>query len=163
MLLLFANQKLAMEQANLNLPEFEYKLKMVENREHIFDPVRGKYVALTPEEWVRQHVIHYLLGYKEVPRGLMAVEKQFKYNEMSQRADVVVFDTKGKPKLIVECKAPSVKISQETFEQIARYNVAMRVDYLMVTNGIDHYFCKMDYQRWTYGFMKDLPAYTEWK
>lgn len=163
MLLLFANQKLAMEQTRLNLPGFECKTKIVEGREYIFEPVREKYLALTPEEWVRQHVIHYLLGFKEVPRGLMAVEKQFKYNEMTQRADVVVFDKKGKPNLIVECKAPSVKISQETFEQIARYNVAMRVDFLMVTNGIDHYYCKMDYKRWTYGFLKELPSYPDWK
>ncbi|MGM0611920.1 MAG: type I restriction enzyme HsdR N-terminal domain-containing protein [Bacteroidota bacterium] len=151
------------EKRTLNFPEFDHKIKQVDNEEYIFDPVRKKYVKLTPEEWVRQHAIHYLVGYKKVPLSLVSVEKQFKYNKMQQRADLVVFKSTGKPMLIVECKAPSVKITQETFEQIARYNVAIRVDYLMVTNGIDHFYCKMDYKKWSYAFLKELPDYDQWQ
>ena len=147
----------------LNFPQFDYKLKQIDQQEHVFDPVRKKYVKLTPEEWVRQHTIHYLIGYKNVPLSLIAVEKQFKYNKIQQRADLVVFKSSGKPMLIVECKSPSVKITQETFEQIARYNVAIRVDYLMVTNGINHYYCKMDYENWSYAFLKELPGYEYWQ
>lgn len=147
---------------DLNLPVFDYKIKQGTNEESIFDPVRNKYVKLTPEEWVRQHIIHYLLGHKAVPIGLTAVEKQFTYNKIRQRADIVVFNKLAKPSLIVECKAPSVQITQETFEQIARYNIPLRVDYLMVSNGIDHFYCKMDYENWSYQFLHDLPDYENW-
>lgn len=151
-----------MYRTSLNFPAFNFKVNRHDYQEQIFDQVRKKYVTLTPEEWVRQHVIRYLIETKNVPAGLMAVEKQFKYNQIGQRADVVVFDKKAKPFLIVECKAPTVKIKQETFEQIARYNIPLRVDYLMVTNGIDHYFCRMDYEKWSYEFIKDLPEYKFW-
>lgn len=146
----------------LNLPGFDYKIKQIDGEKSIFDSVRGKYVKLTPEEWVRQHVIHYLLGHKGIPLGLTAVEKQVTYNQLKQRADIVVFDKTAKPSLIVECKAPSVQITQETFEQIARYNVPLRVDYFMVSNGIDHFYCKMDYENWSYQFLPDLPEYEQW-
>ncbi len=148
-----------MEQYNLGFPEYEFKIQP-DNR--IFDTVRRKYVALTPEEWVRQHVIRFLLLEKNVPESLMSVEKQFVYNKMKRRADVVIFDNKARPRLIVECKAPAVKITQETFEQIARYNVAIRVDYLMVTNGLQHYYCKMDYENWSYEFIQELPEFSLW-
>lgn len=152
-----------MKLEKLYLPAFDYKIRQHEHGEKIWDAVRKKYVALTPEEWVRQHIIHYLLGYKKIPVGLTAIEKQFSYNNMTRRADVVIFDSTARPRLIVECKAPSVNLTQQTFEQIARYNVAMRVDYLMVSNGLSHYYCKMDYQRWTYEFLTDLPDYDLWK
>lgn len=152
-----------MSRPSLNFPAFEFKISKFEYQEKIFDPIRKKHVTLTPEEWVRQHVIKYLADWKNVPEGLIAVEKRFSYNQIAQRADVVVFDKKAKPSLIVECKAPSVTISQETFEQIARYNIPLRVDYLMVTNGLNHYFCKMDYDNWTYEFIKYLPEYKLWE
>jgi hypothetical protein len=151
-----------MQRRSLNFPAYDFKLHRHEFQEQILDPIRKKYVTLTPEEWVRQHVIRYLIENKKVPAGLIAVEKQFKYNQIAQRADVVVFDKQAKPALIVECKAPTVNINQETFEQIARYNIPLRVDYLMVTNGINHYFCRMDYEKWTYEFFKDLPLYDSW-
>ncbi|MFW6227284.1 MAG: type I restriction enzyme HsdR N-terminal domain-containing protein [Bacteroidota bacterium] len=148
-----------MEHYNLNFPQYDFR---IQTGNRIFDTVRKKYVALTPEEWVRQHVTRFLLLEKNVPESWMGVEKQFIYNKMKRRADVVVFDHKARPRLIVECKAPSVKITQETFEQIARYNVAIRVDYLMVTNGLQHYYCKMDYENWSYEFLHDLPEYSLW-
>ncbi|MFO8086753.1 MAG: type I restriction enzyme HsdR N-terminal domain-containing protein [Bacteroidales bacterium] len=151
-----------MMREKLSLPAFDYKIRQHDDGEKIWDPVRKKYVALTPEEWVRQHIVHFLLGHKNIPIGLTAIEKQFRYNNMTQRADVVVFDSTARPRLIVECKAPSVNVTQQTFEQIARYNVPMRVDYLMVSNGISHYYCKMDYVHWSYKFLNDLPEYESW-
>ncbi|MFO8055028.1 MAG: type I restriction enzyme HsdR N-terminal domain-containing protein [Bacteroidales bacterium] len=151
-----------MKHTLLNFPSYEFTIKGSGDQEKIFDHIRKKYVVLTPEEWVRQHVIAFLLSEKNIPAGLTAVEKQIKYNKMSRRADIVVFNSEARPLLIVECKAPTVEITQEAFAQIARYNVAMRVDYLMVTNGINHYYCKMDYVNWTYDFLKTLPEYKNW-
>ncbi|RPD93012.1 type I restriction enzyme HsdR N-terminal domain-containing protein [Aureibaculum marinum] len=143
----------------LNLPKTQLNVKSKENKQLIFDIIRKKYVVLTPEEWVRQHIIHYLISYKNYPKSIIAVEKQLTINSLKKRFDVLVFNTKGLPELIVECKAPKVKITQDTFDQIARYNLKLNAQYLMVTNGLNHYFCKMDTENEKYIFLEDLPNY----
>ncbi len=130
----------------LNLPIVALKTKLVEGTTQVFDQVRKKYLVLTPEEWVRQHFIHYLNQEKNYPLGLMGVEKMVKYNGMQTRADIVLYTTEGKPNMIVECKAPNVKITQDAFNQIAKYNFKLQVSLLVVTNGIQHFCCQMDYE-----------------
>lgn len=115
---------------------------------------------LQPEEWVRQNVVQYLHVEKKYPISLINVEKQFAVNQLKKRMDVVVFDTKGKVKLLVECKAPNIAINQESFDQIARYNLAFEANYLMVTNGLQHYYCQMDRANEKYIFMRDIPEFT---
>jgi len=143
----------------LNLPSYPFRIKSSENKRHIFDIVRKKYVVLTPEEWVRQHVLHYLVEEKNYPLSLIAVEKQLKINSLVKRTDIVVFNRDGKPEIIVECKAPSIPIAQETFDQIARYNYTLDANYLMVTNGLAHYYCQVDFKNETYLFLQELPNY----
>jgi len=141
----------------LNFPHYSFRLKASENKTLIFDIVRKKYMVLTPEEWVRQHVIHFLHFEKNYPLSLMAVEKQVKINSLTRRTDIVIYNRKGKPHIIVECKAPSVAISQATFDQIARYNLELEAQFLMVTNGLHHYHCMMDHENKTYLFLQELP------
>ena len=143
----------------LNLPSYSFKIKSKENKQFIFDIIRKKYVVLNPEEWVRQHIIHYLTTDKGYPTSLIAVEKQLTINTLIKRFDILVFNTKGLPELVIECKAPSIKIAQETFNQIARYNLTLNAEFLMVTNGLQHYFCKLDHEKETFNFLKDLPNY----
>jgi hypothetical protein len=123
----------------------------------IFDSIRKKFILLTPEEWVRQHVIEFLLIEKKYPKSLINVEKVVKVNGMNKRYDVVVFNSDGSIFLLIECKAPEVKIDQKTFDQIARYNLILNAQYLMVTNGLNHYFCEMDFENEKYSFLKELP------
>lgn len=127
----------------------------------VFDRWRKKYVSLTPEEWVRQNFVMYLVGKLNFPERLIAVEKGLKVAQKSKRTDVVVYDNQGSPLLIVECKAPGVKISSEVFDQIVRYNIALNVNYLVVTNGMEHYCCKLNYQSGTYSFLKNIPYYKD--
>lgn len=143
----------------LNLPTYTFKIKSNENNYVIFDIVRKKYVVLTPEEWVRQHFIHYLMEVKKYPISLIAVEKKLVLNNLTKRTDILVFNNKGLPNIIVECKAPSVKIDQNTFDQIARYNLKLNANFLIVTNGLEHYFCKMDKIKETYIFLESIPNY----
>lgn len=143
----------------LNLPKYEFRLKKEEGQVCIFDQIRKKYVVLNPEEWVRQHFVNFLIYEKQVPSGLIMLEKNLVYNKMNRRPDIVAHDRQGKPLFIVECKAPEVKISQDTFDQIVRYNSVLRVPYLIVTNGLNHYCCRMDYEHSTYNFLADIPAY----
>ncbi|MBE9481697.1 MAG: type I restriction enzyme HsdR N-terminal domain-containing protein [Bacteroidetes bacterium] len=145
----------------LNLPEYNFKIRKSNQKLEIFDRFRKKYVALTPEEWVRQNFIKYLISEKYFPESLIIVEKSLTLNQMQKRADIVVYTNKGTPKLIVECKAPEVKITQKTFDQIARYNMTLQVDYLIVTNGIIHYCCRIDFINKTYSFLKKIPEYNE--
>jgi len=135
-----------MELPKLNLPNAELKIKLVEETTQVFDEVRKKYFKLTPEEWVRQNFIHYLNKEKNYPFGLMGVEKMVKYNSLKTRADIVIYNREGMPSVIVECKAPNVKIIQDAFNQIAKYNYKLRVKYLVVTNGLQHFCCEMDYE-----------------
>jgi type I site-specific restriction endonuclease len=143
----------------LNLPIAALKTKLVEGTTQVFDQVRKKYLLLTPEEWVRQHFIHYLNQEKNYPLGLMGVEKMVKYNGMQTRADIVLYAADGKPNMIVECKAPNVKITQDAFNQIAKYNFKLQVPLLVVTNGMKHYCCKMDYKTSEIKFLEEIPSY----
>ena len=143
----------------LNLPTYTFKLKSNENKTLIFDDLRKKYVVLTPEEWVRQHFVQFLIHEKNYPVPLIAIEKQLVINNLKKRTDIVIFSSDGKPNIIIECKAPNVKITQNTFDQIARYNLKLNANYLVVTNGLDHYFCVLDRENETYIFLKDLPNY----
>lgn len=144
---------------DLNFPKFEYRFKNTENKVSIFDVIRKKFVILQPEEWVRQHCIHYLISHKNYPISLINIEKELTINDLKKRYDIVVFNTDGSIFLIVECKAPKITINQATFDQIARYNLALNANYLMVTNGINHYYCQMDIEAKKYQFLKDIPVY----
>ena len=126
----------------------------------IFDEIRKKFILLTPEEWVRQHVVQFLLQDKNYPKSYINVEKLIKINDLSKRYDGVVFQPNGEIFLLIECKAPEVPISQQTFDQIARYNLVLKAKYLMVTNGLNHYFCQMDFENEKYVFLKELPEYS---
>jgi len=145
--------------AELNFPNIDLKTKLVEGNTQVFDVVRKRYFKLTPEEWVRQHVIHYLNSYKKYPFGLMGVEKMIKYNGLKTRADIVIYNTEGIAKMLVECKAPSVKITQDTFHQIAKYNFNLNVDTLLVTNGITHFCCAMRYDINKIDFLAEIPSF----
>ncbi len=142
----------------LNFPKYSFRLKNSENKSAIFDAIRKKFIILTPEEWVRQHVVRYLLEEKNYPVSLTNVEKTIKINDLIKRYDIVVYNSDGSIFLLVECKAPHVKITQETFDQIARYNLALKAEYLMVTNGINHYYCIMDFENQKYVFLEELPS-----
>lgn len=125
----------------------------------IFDKLRKKYMVLTPEEWVRQHFVHFLIDEKKYPISLIAIEKQLTVNNLKKRSDILVFNSDGHPEIIVECKAPSIKITQDTFDQIARYNLKLKATFLVVTNGLEHFYCKMDLENETYIFLKEIPDY----
>jgi len=144
---------------NLNLPAYNYKLKSSENKIYIFDVIRKKYVMLTPEEWVRQHVVHYLIDEKGYPKSLINVEKQLVINNLKKRTDIVIFSKTGKPYIIVECKAPTVRITQKTFDQIARYNLKLEAKYLMLSNGLSHYFAALDTKNESFIFLKEIPKH----
>ncbi len=144
----------------LNLPEYTFSVKVTDGREYIFDPVRRKDVRLTPEEWVRQNFIRYLHEEKQYPLSLMQVEKEFSWNGLSLRSDVLVFSPEVVPRMIVECKAPGVKLTDAVFEQIARYNMKYHVPYLLVTNGLTHYCCRLDHREGSYRFLQEIPDYS---
>lgn len=143
----------------LNLPTYSFNIKIIEQRKYIFDFIRKKFVILTPEEWVRQNFLKYLVDEKKYPASLIAVEKEFKLNTLSKRSDAIVYNKLGNPVLIVECKANSVKIDQKVFDQIARYNMKLNVGFLIVTNGLEHYCCKINYETQKYTFLKDIPEF----
>ena len=148
-----------MNMPQLNLPNVILKIKLVKGITQVFDTVRKKYLVLTSEEWVRQHFIHYLNSEKKYPLGLMGVEKIVKYNGQSTRADIILYTNMGKPNMIVECKAPEVKITQDTFDQIAKYNFKLKVNFLVVTNGMQHFCCAIDYENNKINFLKEIPQY----
>ena len=143
----------------LNFKQYSFRFKNRENKPLIFDVVRKKFMVLTPEEWVRQNTIQYLVKELNIPLSLINVEKQIKLHGTIKRYDIVTFNPDGSIHLIVECKADSIKISQDTFDQIARYNLVLKSTFLMVTNGMDHYYCKMDLQNHRYSFLETLPEY----
>ncbi|NOY48333.1 MAG: type I restriction enzyme HsdR N-terminal domain-containing protein [Chlorobi bacterium] len=143
----------------LNFPKFSFRFKNNENKPFIFDEIRKKFVALQPEEWVRQHCVQYLIREKKYPKSLINVEKELKINGLKKRYDIVIFNPDGSIFLIVECKAPKITINQTAFDQIARYNLALNAEYLMVTNGLNHYYCTMDFKEQRYQFLKDIPDY----
>lgn len=143
----------------LNLPKYGIKIANENGHLTIFDVLRRKYVALTPEEWVRQHFVHYLIGHKGYPQTLMANEIQLAIGNKKLRCDSVLYDRSLKPRMIIEYKAPTVNITQKVFDQITVYNMLLHVDYLVVSNGIKHYCCQMDYDNQKYLFLEDIPEY----
>ncbi len=145
----------------LNLPEYKFKLKVSENKTFIFDRIRKKYFVLTPEEWVRQNFTMFLINEKKYPVTLIALERQLIVNNLKKRFDILIFNPSGEPNILVECKAPSVKILQKTFDQIARYNLKLKANYLILTNGLKHFYCKMDFKKETYVFLKSIPNYNK--
>ena len=144
----------------LNLPPFDKKITKKDDKPFILDVIRRQHVALTPEEWVRQHFVHFLINHKGYPPSLMANEVQLKLNGMSRRCDTVVYDRMLTPRVIIEYKAPTVDITQNVFDQICRYNLVLQVDYLIVSNGLAHYCCQLDYATRSYRFLRDIPEYT---
>ncbi len=148
---------------NLNFPSYSFRIKNSENNTYIFDVIRKKFVVLQPEEWVRQNCIQFLINEKNFPVNLINVEKVVKINGLNKRYDIIAYNSDGSIFLIVECKAPEVKISQSAFDQIARYNLTLKASYLMVTNGLNHYFCTIDHNLGIYNFLKELPSYVKKK
>lgn len=145
---------------SLNLPEFAYKVKQVNGKPHIFDIIRRKFVALTPEEWVRQHFIHLLITQYGYPKSLFAVETGMQYNTLAKRTDIMILSGDSLPFLLVECKAPFISVTDATFAQISRYNFTLQPQYLAVTNGMSHYCFKA--VNGQIHFMDDFPLYREW-
>lgn len=143
----------------LNFQLYNFRFKNSENKVSIFDEIRKKFIILTPEEWVRQHVVQFLMEEKKYPKSLINVEKVLKVNGLKKRYDVVVFKPDGSIFVLIECKAPEIKIAQATFDQIARYNMTLNAQFLMVTNGLNHYFCQMDYENEKYEFLRELPDF----
>lgn len=151
-----------MEERNgLNLPPYEVRVREHCGRREIFDILRRRYVALTPEEWVRQHFVHWLTDHKGYPVALLANEVGLTVGEKRVRADTVLYSRELTPRMIVEYKAPRVTLSQRVFDQIAVYNLLLRVDYLVVSNGLETYCCQMDYEHQTYHFLKEIPDYND--
>ena len=144
---------------DLNLPSYDFRISKEDGQFRIFDGIRKKFVALTPEEWVRQHFIMYMVNEKQVPAGLIVLEKKLILNTMIRRPDILIHDRQGNPLMVIECKAPEVKINQDAFDQVARYNSVIRVPYLVVTNGLKHYCCLMDYGGQTYKYLEEIPDY----
>lgn len=144
----------------LNFPSYSFRFKNSENKVSIFDSIRKKFILITPEEWVRQHVVEFLIQEKKYPKSLINVEKIVKVNGMNKRYDIVVFNSDGSIFLLIECKSPEITIDQNTFDQIARYNLILNAQFLMVTNGLNHYFCEMDFENEKYSFLKELPDFS---
>jgi hypothetical protein len=145
----------------LNLPEYTFRLKKTDQRTYIFDDIRKKFVLLTPEEWVRQNFLMYLVNEKDFPKSLISVEAGLKLYKTYKRTDIVVYNNSGTTLLIVECKGPEVRITEKVFDQIVRYNMALNAGFLIVTNGINHYCCQLDYQNSSYLFLKEIPNYND--
>lgn len=144
----------------LNFTAYDFRFKNTENKVYIFDVVRKKFVVLQPEEWVRQHVVHYLIFEKNYPLSLINVEKQLQVNNLKRRYDVVVFQPNGSIRILIECKAPEISITQVTFDQIAQYNMQLQSDYLMVTNGLQHFYCEIDHRQEKYTFLEHIPDFS---
>jgi len=143
----------------LNFPTYTFRFKNSENKLSIFDDIRKKFIVLTPEEWVRQHCVNFLMIEKKYPKSLINVEKELIINGRKKRYDIVVYNSNGSINILIECKAPKIPITQKTFDQIAQYNLTLKANLLMVTNGLDHYYCKMDYNNERYDFLKEIPEY----
>lgn len=145
----------------LNLPAFPIKVDNRDGRTVVFDVIRRRYVALTPEEWVRQHFVHFLLEHKGYPQALLANEVQVQLNGTKKRCDTVLYRRDLTARMIIEYKAPEIVITQKVFDQITRYNMVLKVDYLIVSNGLQHYCCRIDYDQNSYTFLEDIPMYTD--
>lgn len=146
---------------SLNLPFYGAKIETRDGKRVIWDVIRRKYVALTPEEWVRQHFVHFLIEQKGYPSSLLGNEVKLALNGMVRRCDTVLYDRHLTPRMIIEYKAPHIQISQRVFDQISRYNLVFKADYLVVSNGVKHFCCNMDYVHQSYRFLTDVPAYCD--
>ncbi len=144
----------------LNLPSYDIKLQGTREKPEIFDFLRRKFVALTPEEWVRQHFTHWLVEHKGYPKGLLGNEIALKIGEKTLRCDSILYNHQALPQMIIEYKAPSISLTQRVFNQISTYNLLLHVDYLVVSNGLQHFCCRMDYARQTYEFLQEIPDYS---
>ena len=145
----------------LNLPSYDVRLGGTRERPTIFDMLRRRYVALTPEEWVRQHFVHFLVDVKGYPATLLANEVRLQIGGKLLRADTVLYDNSLRPRMIIEYKAPHIVLTQRVFDQITVYNMLLHVDYLIVSNGQEHYCCRMDYEHECYDFLQGIPNYEE--
>jgi hypothetical protein len=145
----------------LNLPTFDIKLQGTREHPRVFDILRRRYVSLTPEEWVRQNFVHYLIGHLGYPATLLANEIQLQVGQKQLRADSVLYDQRLHPRMIIEYKAPTIALTQKVFDQITAYNLLLHADYLIVSNGLQHYCCKMDYDGKKYLFLDHIPRYEE--
>jgi len=144
----------------LNLPTYFFRIKEEQGKKYIFDELRRRFVLLTPEEWVRQHIIQFLIKSKNFPKQLMSIEKGFTINRRLQRFDLLVYDrNNGHPLMIVECKAPGVEINQHVFDQAGRYNNMYKASFILVTNGLKHYCCRISIRDNTFSFLPDIPDY----
>lgn len=146
---------------NLNLPAFQYKIKHIENKAYIYDILRKKFIQITPEEWVRQHFVNYLIGYLSYPKQLIANEVSIRLNSTSKRCDTVIYSKTLQPQVIIEYKSPEIDLSQAVFDQTLRYNMVLRVKYIILSNGIKHICCKIDYDNNKYIFLSDIPKYED--
>ena len=143
----------------LNLPNYDVKVRGTQEKPEIFDFLRRRYVSLTPEEWVRQHFTHWLVEQKGYPKGMLGNEIELRIGEKRLRCDSILYNHEAKPRMSLEYKAPTIKIKQQVFNQITVYNLLLHVDYLVVSNGLQHYCCKMDYANQRYEFLRDIPDY----
>ncbi|MCO4292183.1 type I restriction enzyme HsdR N-terminal domain-containing protein [Solitalea sp. MAHUQ-68] len=143
----------------LNLPPYPFQLKEEGGKLYIFDEIRRKNLVLTPEEWVRQHFIQYLINQKNYPKGLINIEGGLKVHELNKRSDILLFNTNAEKQLLVECKASSVKLTQKAFDQLARYNTTHKAKIIILTNGLEHYCCEVDHELKSYKFLAEVPVY----
>lgn len=145
----------------LNLPQYKINVSNRNGRTVIFDDLRRKFVSLTPEEWVRQHFIHFLIEHKGYPKELLANEVEIMCGQKRLRCDSVLYDKSMQPQMIIEYKAPEIALTQKTLNQISAYNMLMKVDYLIISNGMQHFCCKTDYENRKFVLLKDIPSYDE--
>lgn len=145
----------------LNLPTAHLTLSQVDGKDYVFDFIRKKNILLTPEEWVRQHFLHFLIHTLQYPKTLCSIERGLRYNKLMKRTDITVYNRAGKIFLVVECKAAHINLSQKTFEQVATYSYSLQAQYLVVTNGLQHFCCKLDYEQKKYSFLEHLPAFED--
>jgi len=160
---LIYNFDIKLRKDTMTIPNNKYPIKIItkDKKKYIFDVIRKKHIVLTPEEWVRQNFIKYLVEEKAYPSGLIGVEQQLPGNDQNFRTDIVIYSRTAKAIMIIECKSEKIKISQDVFDQAAKYNFQFKANYLVVTNGINHYICKLNYQEKSYIFMKEVPDYKE--
>jgi hypothetical protein len=144
----------------LNLPDFSYNVRKSDGKVWIFDVIRKKYVVITPEEWVRQHFVHYLIDHLRYPRSLIKIEGGLTYNKLSKRSDIVVFDRLGSPWMLVECKSPEMKINDTTLLQASTYNATLKAPFLTVTNGLVHYCSQIDWVNNKTQLLPELPPFS---
>ena len=145
----------------INLPPYEIKLREQNGKRQIFDSLRRRYVALTPEEWVRQHFVHFLIEHKGYPKGLLANEVELHIGEKKLRCDSLLYNKDLQPQMIIEYKAPHIELTQRVFDQITAYNFLLHVDYLIISNGLQHYCCRMNYDNREYSFLRNIPDYSD--